>query len=381
MAQAILIRTDADNSTGYGHLARCLTLAAELRRRDIRSVFVMNRADAPALELIRQHGHPVRITSVGGELMAEARELSRSRIAAQAMLLDFSHQHVLQQAARVPEYVAALRSAFGTVAMIDGLGRDAVAGRVGRLEVDFLFVPYIGANGEAPPAGVASRLSGPEFFVFAPSFRPFSGIKRRIRRHAHRVLITFGGTDPRRITLKALAAIGAIRSRRLEVRVVAGPGFEETLIRRVRAAASASDHAIDVLSAPATLAGHMAWCDLAVSGSGLTKYELALTGTPSIQISLDEMHARVNKPFLKEGSAIHLGVHNRITASRLAKAIDTVLDDAAARRRMAQRGQALCDGLGAERIVSMLLAKTGSRARREPARDSHSATVRMTNAT
>jgi hypothetical protein len=321
----------------------------------------MSRADAAALELVRQHGHPVRVTSAGDDLIAEARELARGGIPAQAVLLDFSHQHVLERAARVPEYVAALRNAFGTVAMIDGLGRDAVAGRVARLELDLLLVPYAGADGDASlPPGVSSRQSGPQLFVFAPSFRPFAGRKRRVRRGANRILITFGGTDPRRITLKALAATDAIRSRRLEVRVVAGPGFDENLIRRVRAAANASAHPTRVLSAPATLAGHMTWCDLAVSGSGLTKYELALTGTPSIQVSLDELHARVNKPFLKKGSAIHLGVHARTPASRLAKAIDTVLDDAPARRRMARRGQALCDGLGAERMVSALLARTGS---------------------
>ena len=364
MAEAILVRTDADNSTGYGHLARCLTLAAGLREHDMGAVFVMSRADAPALDLIRQHGHPVRTTSAGDDLMAEACELARTRIAAQAVLLDFSHQHVLRYAARVPEYAAALRGAFGCVAMIDGLGRDAVAGRVARLEVDLLIVPYAGADGDAPlPAGVASRLSGPEFFVFAPSFRPLAGRTRRVRRHASRVLITFGGTDPRRITLKALAAIDGIRRRRLEVRVVAGPGFDRTLMRRISAAASASTHAIEVLNAPASLARHMAWCDLAVSGSGLTKYELALTGTPSIQVSLDELHARANKPFLKEGSAVHLGVNGRTTRSRLAKAIDTLLDDTQARRTMARRGQALCDGLGAERIVSTLLASIGSSVR------------------
>src|SRR5688500_6156894 len=104
MGEAILIRTDADNSTGYGHLARCLTLAGELRGRHVHSVFVMSRADAAALELVRQHGHPVRVTSPGDDLIAEVRELARARIPAQAVLLDFSHQHVLERAARVPEY-------------------------------------------------------------------------------------------------------------------------------------------------------------------------------------------------------------------------------------------------------------------------------------
>lgn len=356
MEEAILIRTDADHSTGYGHLMRCLSLAAELRKHDRRSVFVMSRADASARKVIARHGHDVRVTSAGDDLMAEARELRRARFPARAVVLDFSHQYVLAQAERVPEYVDSIRSAFRAVMMLDGLGGGSIAGRVPRLDVDLLIVPYVGAGPDTlVPPGIRTRLAGPKYFVASPTFHRFAGRRRRVRRVASRILITFGGTDPHRITLKALAAIEAVRDGKLDVRVVVGPGFEKTLAGRIRAAASASAHATKVIAAPASLAEHMAWSDLAISGSGLTKYELALTGTPSIQISLDDMHARINEGFVRAGSAIHLGVHDRTSVSQLAETIKAVLDDAEKRRKMSRCGQALTDGLGAERIVSRLL--------------------------
>ena len=361
MTGTFLIRTDADNSTGYGHLMRCLSLAAELRKRDRQVIFVMNRADRSARELIRQHDHGICITSAGDDLMAEARELSQDPDRARAIVLDFSHQHNLARAERVPEYVEALRGAFPVIAMLDGLGKDSVAGRVARLDVDLLVAPYVGADREAvAPAGVTTRFAGPQYLAFSPAFQPFAGEKRRVRRVADRVLITFGGTDPCRITLKALSAIEAIRHRKLDVRVIIGPGFEKALADEIGVAATASVHAPEVIAAPTSLARHMAWCDLAITGSGLTKYELALTGTPSIQISIDDVHARVNQEFARAGSALHLGVNREVTVSHLAEEIRIVLDNAEQRREMSHRGQALTDGRGAERIVSKLLELEGA---------------------
>lgn len=51
----------------------------------------------------------------------------------------------------------------------------------------------------------------------------------------------------------------------------------------------------------------------AVSSSGLTKYELAMMGTPSLQISFSEQYAYINQYFVCYGSARHLGVFDKVT--------------------------------------------------------------------
>jgi len=358
MTDAILIRTDADKSTGFGHLMRCLSLAAELRKRRKKAVFAFAGLNHAARSLGEWHGYPY-FHLPRENLAMEARQLrARGSELPQALILDLSHQYTLANSERVPAYVGALRELVGLVVMLDGFGDESVAGRVSELEIDVLVVPYVGAETDRHvPAGVRARLAGPRYFVFSPTFQKWGGKKRSIRRRADRLLLTFGGTDPSGVTLKALSAANLIVDRRLQIRVIVGPGFEERLARRIRDAAVDGSHSIEIVPAPECLASHFRWCDLAVSGSGLTKYELALTGTPSIQLCINEAHARANKVFARAGTAADLGLHGAVTARRLAIEIQRVLDDFECRKEMSRRGLVLADGRGAERVISELLRK------------------------
>ncbi len=95
----------------------------------------------------------------------------------------------------------------------------------------------------------------------------------------------------------------------------------------------------------------MLWCDIAVTSSGLTKYELALTGTPSLQISTDKEHARVNKPFADTGASQHLGIWYDLTIEEIREAIVGLMGDKSRRERMRDVGQEMLDARGALRVI------------------------------
>ena len=98
----------------------------------------------------------------------------------------------------------------------------------------------------------------------------------------------------------------------------------------------------------------MLWCDLAVSTSGLTKYELAATGTPAILLSHDSAHAQNNRPFAALGTALDLGEAAGLSTATLAEALGVLLNDAARREEMSRRGRAAVDGAGAARIIDAI---------------------------
>ena len=69
-----------------------------------------------------------------------------------------------------------------------------------------------------------------------------------------------------------------------------GPLIDVALADSVRDACNASHHNYEVVVSPPDLLEYMRWCDVAIATSGLTKYELAASGTPAIIFSIDNEH-------------------------------------------------------------------------------------------
>jgi spore coat polysaccharide biosynthesis predicted glycosyltransferase SpsG len=146
----------------------------------------------------------------------------------------------------------------------------------------------------------------------------------------------------------------------LAVRVVLGPGFSKDYRDRLKDLAQLADHKFEWLDAPTVLASAMLWCDVAVATSGVTKYELAATGTPAILLSPDAMHVEVNRPFAALGTCADLGLAKVVSPSVLAVEIAALLDDAERRKRMSRAGKLAVDGCGATRIAQMLKELAGA---------------------
>lgn len=351
----VLFRLDADRQVGSGHLSRCLALAAELKSRSIRSVFAFRRADPSAVKKTRDAGHTVVELDCVGGFSSEVAELDR--LAADhpgVIVLDISHPVAFANPDDVGEMIAKLRARFQRVAVIDGLGSDALYTRMPRMNAHLLIVPYVGAEFLSPESlGVDRVLAGARYFVFA---RQYSGVRRReVAESVHRVLITFGGSDPKSGTLIALEALGRITGPVLDIRVVIGPSFSAGLVEAIRTGANIPPHRCVLVDALECLAEEMASCDLAISAAGLTKYELALTGTPSIQISLNDSQHRAGKAFAALGTAVSIGPQDTISVDTLTNHIRDLIFDRARRSGMATAGHKVTDGLGARRIIDILL--------------------------
>ena len=188
-------------------------------------------------------------------------------------------------------------------------------------------------------------------------------MERGIRPTGDRIRVTAGGSDPAGITAHMLAALHRVDDRRLDLRVVVGPIFSAEAIAEIEELALRSRHRCTLLRAPASLADQMFWCDLAIAASGLTKYELAASGTPALLVSIDAIHAAYNAPFAVLGTSWHLGVAAEVDAFEAASKIMELLDDVATREKQSEAGRLLLDGLGARRIVGLL---SGTNPRRRP---------------
>ena len=226
MTLAICFRCDADNRLGYGHLARCLTLAQESTRRNLDAIFVLREQDERAhREVARQQFEIVtsRIDDTGTELL----EAWPGRV---PVVLDMAHRVAMARKGYLDDLIRDLRDSGRKTVLLDSMGEDAAAVRIAE-HVDMVISPYLGAESGPPPR--ASRwLSGAQYVVLPPAFQ--SPITPRTRQVGKLMLVTMGGADPWHLTEMTLESLESLRNANWSIRVVAGLFFSRERVEALR---------------------------------------------------------------------------------------------------------------------------------------------------
>ncbi|GAB4352945.1 MAG: hypothetical protein Kow00114_01860 [Kiloniellaceae bacterium] len=353
MTARLTFRTDAAGDIGFGHLRRCLTLAKIAAARGHAVTFLLSEAsDGTAAALLQGVAGIARVAG-DGRPAAETAVLARRPAApCDVLIADIAHGRVLAERAALPDYLRALHGKARGLAVLEGLGGDAITGEADGI-AELIVTPYAFDPAATPRPKTSRQLIGAGYAILDGAYAEATD-SRPIAAQGRRVLVTTGGSDPAAVAPRVLAACEAVAAAALEIRVVVGPYFAPALRAELARLAAASRHAVSLIESPDDLRAEMLWCDLAVSTSGLTKYELAATGTPAILLSHDAAHAHNNRAFAALGTAQDLGEADALSAAALSAAIARLLADRVARETMARRGRQTVDGQGAARIVDAI---------------------------
>jgi spore coat polysaccharide biosynthesis predicted glycosyltransferase SpsG len=98
----------------------------------------------------------------------------------------------------------------------------------------------------------------------------------------------------------------------------------------------------------------MSESQLAITNSGLTKYEMANMGLPAIVISNNSKHAALMVEFASYGTVVHLGANEEVTEETILGAVTALIKDEINRGKMSNAGKQLVDGKGMERIFDSI---------------------------
>lgn len=364
-----LLRTDADHEIGLGHLHRMMALAHSASGRGITVRVALKHQSRQARQLLADAGFETLTIDPSFSLDQEQRWLVKiiRSDQTQAIVWDFSHDRTPPGEEDLARYFTAFSHDVVTC-VVDGMGEHSLAAAVGSPSwLDVLVIPYVGVTVDTNP--LAERvLIGPNFTIVAEEMRLcLEGRTRKPEDAPRHLLVTAGGADPRGITELVLnSIIDTPLMRQLETTVVVGPLFGGTRTRDLRRLCTGRA-GLTMLEAPSNLCEALSWADLAVSATGLTKYELALFGIPAVFISGDAEHHQVHQPFSQLGTGIDLGVMGPSTGEELLASLERLVRQPELRMRLAVRGRKLVDGAGADRVVSVILsaAEGGERRARE----------------
>jgi spore coat polysaccharide biosynthesis predicted glycosyltransferase SpsG len=105
----------------------------------------------------------------------------------------------------------------------------------------------------------------------------------------------------------------------------------------------------------------MQGADLAVAGAGVTLYELAATGTPTVAVQIADNQAANAAAFANAGAALLAGdaASARLPAA-LADAVGRLVASSSLRAALAGRARDLVDGAGAIRAAREIGTRMGS---------------------
>ncbi len=347
----ICIRVDAYPEVGYGHLKRCLVIADNFRQRE-GNVFFLLAGDSTAA---------TEIQNAGFDLVEISKETSFSEQIKTIELYDFknvgitiidiSHSRAIQDSEGLALYLKELTNKSFTV-LIDSFGIQSLRENIPKLFCNVLVSPYVGEQKSTKQIKY-KELLGVDYYVLDTAYQNYR--KKNIRKSANRVLITCGGSDPSWISRNILQAINSDKKRTLDIKVIVGSGFSSELKETLLKLAECSPHNVGLVISPDNLSSEMSWCDIAIATSGLTKYELAATGTPAVLMSIDSIHDAVNQFFMSEKSAMDLGVFESVSGKKLSYSIWELLEDDDERLRQSLAGQKFISSKGANNLIDEIL--------------------------
>ncbi|MDG2284012.1 MAG: hypothetical protein P8N43_00535, partial [Alphaproteobacteria bacterium] len=203
----------------------------------------------------------------------------------------------------------------------------------------------------------ARLMLGPRHALIRRDLRARKDWRRLIQDSARKVLITLGGADPGGHTGRALEAMLAIRERSsdLDLQVHAVVGAANPRLDTLRRSMKPHDW-IQISWDVWDMGQEIRWCDLALSASGSTVWELVMFQTPMLLGTASAVEEPVAASLAAVGAAKVLGRLRERSVEEISAAVEELLRDQGALARLSDEAAKVVDGEGTSRVIDQMLA-------------------------
>ena len=337
----IVFRVDANTQNGTGHIMRCLAIAKELVAWGEKVVFIT--ADEYPTVLIKQEGFCHVVLKTDWMRMEE-------EIAELLLVLDMSQADlmIVDSYYVTPDYFKQIRKSVA-VAYFDDFAREA-------FDVDVIINYNIFSDmltyGRLYRGYATELLIGTQY---VPLRDEFCFIKPPpIREQIANILITTGGTDPLKISqMLAERILQDAHFDRVRIHVAVGRYYCNTL---ELGELSRRYPQFIIHENVRHMSELMLRCDIAVSASGTTLYELCACGIPSVIFSFVDNQTQIRECFGKSGAMIDCGDFRNWEKKCLKNIIQALktLECPQKRTELRTKAMSITDGQGALRLTAHL---------------------------
>jgi len=338
----LILRTDAGVKMGTGHFMRCLALAQAWQDRGGQTLFITACESESLRQRLVQEGfglipvervHPDPLDWETTSTVLKA--YPGAWVVVDGYHFDSSYQRRVREAGH-------LLLMIDDMAHLEHYWADVILNQ--NLHAETL-------QYSAEPN--TQFLLGTHYVLLRKEFLPLASWRREEScNKAPHLLVTLGGTDPHKVTMKVMHALRYAGSPGLHVLLAAPDGLDGQ--PELDDAVEASHMAIEVRRDIVDMPGAMQWADLAVSAGGSTCWEMAFMQLPAVLIATEHHQMPVIVALDEGGVALALGESENVSTEEVAAAIDGLVRDKRKRADMGRRGRQVVDGLGSERVAELL---------------------------
>jgi len=325
----LLARADAGGDIGFGHVARVTALVDAWLGLGGRATVVGHGITGGALSRLQDLGATV---VMGSEKAFESRAPE-----ATALVVDgyaFGAQLQQRWASFGPPLVA-----------IDDVADFPPA-------ADVVVNQNLGFDAARYGATDATLLVGSRYALLRSEFR---GPAERPGPGRRRLLMSFGGSDPARLTLPMVRAMLARVPADVTLDVVVGGGLTGPPRAQLERLAELQERRVKLHMDVRDMAALMRTASAAVVAAGSTVWECMACGVPVVMVAVADNQRVVIDGVASQQAGVSLGWHADIDPADAADAVRHLLADTERREALSVRGRELVDGQGVMRVIDALL--------------------------
>jgi spore coat polysaccharide biosynthesis predicted glycosyltransferase SpsG len=283
----------SSHAMGMGHLFRMINLYGALRQNGVDATIVLLGEHPPSSEWLQRAGIPFEVVTDQAIGRANWEAGLALRYGAKVWVND-RLQTDADHAIRIKELGLRLVT-------FDDLGSGAAL-------ADIHVTALSGVRGETPQG--AKVLMGLKYLILPPEIARF----RRQRTECKSWVVSLGGSDTYGVTVMVAQWLSA---RQQHATLILGPGFSHE-----EALAKVMDGSFTVKRSVPSLIAEFAGHDLAITGGGLTAFEAAAAGLPTVTVANEVWEVAHCLHLQALGCSLFAGPHKNIDLSMLEEPLD-----------------------------------------------------------
>ena len=324
------IRVDMGGIIGSGHIYRSSALADELIKNGKSVVFIIkNKKNF----LLHTHGKKYQYIDLKTSNDIECIKKCKKLKGIKNLILDLQKHN--------EKYAEKLKSKFFIIS-IDDVGNKKIYsnviinGQIGKFNYNYSFNNLD-----------TKRLLGTEYIILRNSFHKLSKKFSISKKPIKKILLAFGGSDDEDVIRKILPFL---ISRNFEITVILGATYPHSNLISLLAKKHKN---LQIKKSVNEMASIYLKNDIVIASSGMTSYELACLGVPSLFIPSGEHQHKIAKEFMKKGFGINYGFwdDNYEHFSKILAKFSSYYF----RKEMNRNGKKIVDGKGIFRIIKGLI--------------------------
>lgn len=308
----IIIRSDASEVIGVGHLIRCLALADALYSRGSEITFAGNYSEIVKSLILKKRYKVYSLSASGSFFDWEHDSLQMRDILKESVYDSLVVDHYEIDI----RWEAFLQPFVTKIMVIDDLAnRPHICSIL--LDQNYHSNAADRYNGLIPIN--CRTFFGPGYALLRSEFRAARKEMRLRDGKIKRVLVSFGGSDPTKESIKTLEAFKMLNSCHLTADIIAGQANPNN--QRIRELCKALPFT-NYHEYVNNMAHYINIADLSIGAGGSTTWERIYLGLPSVNIIVAENQRDVTRELDKARVIRSLGWHEQVRAENIARELE-----------------------------------------------------------